>query len=94
MLTKLKVSSTSAQVLELKLPISQKIITATCSSATYFRKLMPADKMAATIIPDKIRLFEDSPLPLDERYMTKSKVAAAPQKSKYRYRVSCQQTHV
>ena len=53
-------SPTSVQVLEPKLPISQKIMTATCSSATYFKKLMPADKMAATMMPDNIKLFEDN----------------------------------
>ncbi len=50
-----------AQVLDAKLPISQKIITETCSLAMNFKKLIPAERMAATIIPDKIRLLDESP---------------------------------
>jgi hypothetical protein len=53
----INVRPTSLQVFEPKLPINQKMMTATCSSATYFKKLMPADKMAATIMPERIRLF-------------------------------------
>ena len=59
------ISNTSIQVLDPKLPMSQKIITATCSSAIYFKKLMPAESMAATMMPDKIKLFEETP-PLDD----------------------------
>jgi hypothetical protein len=61
------VIKTSAHVLEAKLPISQKIIIETCSSATYFKKLIPADKIAATIIPERIRLLDDKPPLADER---------------------------
>jgi len=57
--TKIKVKKTSAQVFEPKLPINQKIIMETCSSATYFKKLIPADNIAATIMPDNMRLWED-----------------------------------
>ena len=59
-------SATSPQLLEAKLPISQKMMTATCSSATYFRKLMPAERIEATMMPERIRLLEDSPS-ADER---------------------------
>ena len=52
---------TSVQVLEPKLPINQNIMTETCSSAIYFNKLIPADKIAATMIPERIRLLEDNP---------------------------------
>ena len=58
---------TSLQVFDPKLPINQKMMTATCSSATYFKKLIPADKMAATMIPERIRLFDESPPLEDER---------------------------
>src|SRR5210317_1413094 len=77
----IKVRPTSVQVFEPKLPINQKMMTATCSSATYFKKLMPADKMAATIMPDRIRLFEESPPLEDERYTTNNNVTAAPTKA-------------
>lgn len=73
---------TSAHVFETKLPISQKMIIETCSSATYFKKLIPADKMAATIIPERIRLFEEKPPLADERYTTKNRVPIAPMKAK------------
>ncbi len=61
------VIKTSAHVLEAKLPISQKMIIETCSSATCFKKLIPADKMAATMIPERIRLLEEKPPLEDER---------------------------
>ncbi len=51
----------SAHVFEAKLPINQKIITETCSLAINFKKLIPAERIAATIIPDKIRLLDESP---------------------------------
>ena len=47
--------------MEPKLPISQKMITLTCSSTMYLIKLTPADRMAETMIPDRIRLLEESP---------------------------------
>ena len=56
---KLETARTSIHVFDAKLPMSQKIITETCSSAMYFKKLMPADNIAAIIMPDKIRLFEE-----------------------------------
>ena len=60
-----KVRPTSVQVFEPKLPINQKMMTETCSSAMYFSKLIPADKIAATMIPESIKLFEEKP-PLEE----------------------------
>jgi len=76
--TNTKVKSTSVHVLEPKLPINQNIIIETCSSAIYFIKLMPADNIAATIIPDNIRLWEDA-LPLKEdKNITANSVPDAP----------------
>ncbi len=80
--TNKNVRPTSAQVLDPKLPINQKMITATCSSAIYFKKLMPADNMAATMIPERIKLVEETPPPEADRYMTKNKVVTAPIKAK------------
>ncbi len=57
--TKKRVKKTSTQVFDPKLPINQKIMMETCSSATYLMKLIPADKMAATMIPERIRLLEE-----------------------------------
>ena len=76
--TNKKVRPTSVQVFDPKLPINQKMMTATCSSATYFRKLIPADKIAATMMPERIRLFEESPPLEDERYITNNNVTVAP----------------
>jgi hypothetical protein len=70
--------ATSVHVLDAKLPISQKIMIETCSSAIYFKKLMPADRIAATMIPDRIRLLEEYPPPDDERYRTNIRVLMAP----------------
>jgi len=54
---------TSVQVLEAKLPINQKMMMPTSSPAIYLMKLTPADRMAATMMPERIRLAEDrSPL--------------------------------
>ena len=39
--------------------MSQKMMTETCSSAMYFMKLMPADRIAATMMPERIRLLEE-----------------------------------
>ena len=50
------------QVLEAKLPMSQKMMTETWSLARNLRKLIPADKIAATMIPDRIRLLEENPM--------------------------------
>jgi len=76
--TNKKVKKTSDQILEPKLPISQKIIIETCSSATYLIKLIPADKIAATIKPDNIKLVEDI-LPLeDDRTSTAPRVVTPP----------------
>ena len=79
---KLETTMASIHVFDAKLPISQKIITETCSSAIYFKKLMPADKIAAIIIPDKIRLFEEKfkPALLEEpaRKITRIRVEIAP----------------
>ena len=77
-MTNPRVKNTSVHVLEPKLPINQKMMTDTCSSAIYFKKLMPADKIAATIIPDRIRLLDEIPPPEADRYMTKPRVKAAP----------------
>jgi len=80
--TQTQLKETSAQVLEAKLPINQKMMMETCSSAMYLRKLIPADKMAATIIPDSIKLLEDiSPLK-EERDITATRVPTAPQNAK------------
>lgn len=74
------------QVREAKLPISQKIITETCSFAINFKKLIPADNIAATIIPDKIKLLDDNPpIGVEDEYdkkITKNRVAPAPAKAK------------
>lgn len=82
---KSSVSTTSNQVLEAKLPMSQKIITATCSSAVYLRKLIPAERMAPTIMPERIRVLEEREaeefFPVYERYITKSRVRQAPAKA-------------
>lgn len=58
---KVKTTIKLDQVFDAKLPISQKIITETCSLAMNFRKLIPAERIEATMIPDKIRLLEESP---------------------------------
>ena len=77
--------STLAQVLEAKLPMSQKIITDTCSLAMNFKKLIPAERIAATMIPDRIRLLEVRLLELcldePDRKITKNRVAQAPTKA-------------
>ncbi len=83
---KISIRHVSNHVLDAKLPISQKIMTETCSSAEYFKKLIPAESMAPTMIPDKIRLLEDS-LPMDflpeeEKKITKKSVEHAPVKAK------------
>ena len=74
--------ATSVQVREAKLPISQKIMTPTCSSARYFRKLIPADRIAATIMPDRTRLVDDNPPLPDARKTTSNNVPAAPTNAK------------
>ncbi len=57
-------------------------MTETCSSAIYFRKLIPAVRIDATMIPDNMRLLEETP-PLDEdRYSTNKSVIAAPVNAK------------
>jgi len=58
---KIMMVATLSHVLEAKLPISQKMMTDTCSLAMNFKKLIPAERMAATITPDKIRLLEERP---------------------------------
>ena len=77
-----KVKATSSQVRELKLPRSQKIITLTCSSATYLMKLIPADRIVATMIPDRMRLLEAIRPSKEEMERTKSRVSRAPTKAK------------
>ena len=77
MKTKAKVKITSAHVAALKLPMSQNIIKETCSSAIYLMKLMPADKIAETIIPDKMRLFDEIPPLPEDKYITKNRVKTA-----------------
>ncbi len=75
----------SNHVFEAKLPMSQKIITETCSLAINFKKLMPADRIAPTIIPDKIRLLDDNPaigfFEEKDKNITTNKVAQAPIKA-------------
>ncbi len=84
-IVKIQVIETSIHVFEAKLPISQNIITETCSSAMYFKKLIPAESIAATIIPDKIRLLDERVtaefLPEYERNITKKSVRHAPAKA-------------
>ena len=79
---KLETAIASIHVFDAKLPMSQKMITETCSSAMYFKKLIPADKIAAIIIPDKIKLFEEKfePVLLEEpeRKITRIRVEMAP----------------
>ena len=54
---------TSVQVAPAKLPMSQNIMTATCSSARYLQKLIPADKIAETMIPERIKCVDDRVFP-------------------------------
>lgn len=83
---KTRIRHASNHVLDAKLPMSQKIIMETCSSAVYFKKLIPAERMAPTMIPDNIRLLEESfPkgfFPEEEKYITKKRVKHAPVKAK------------
>jgi hypothetical protein len=79
--TNRKVNNTSAHVFEPKLPINQKIIIETCSSAKYFTKLMPADKTAATIIPANMRLTGDIRPSEVDRNITAKRVETAPIKA-------------
>jgi len=51
----------SNHVFEAKLPSNQEIITDTCSLEINFKKLIPAERIAPTIIPDKIKLLDDNP---------------------------------
>jgi len=65
--------------------MSQNIMTDTCSSATNFKKLMPADNMEETMIPDNIKLLDDKPsrvkvLP-EDRKITVNRVSAEPAKA-------------
>ena len=80
--TRAQVIDTSAQVRETKLPINQKMITATCSSARYLMKLSPAARIAATMMPERIRLLDEIPPPAEERKTTIARVATAPIKAK------------
>ena len=57
---KIRTAEKSSHVLDAKLSISQNIMTETCSLAMNFKKLIPAESMAATMIPDRIRLLDES----------------------------------
>ena len=69
------------QVAPARLPMSQKMMMPTCSSARNLRKPMAADRMALTITPARIRLVElrlRSPL---ARKSTTARVATPPAKA-------------
>ena len=81
-ITSYSIHYTKLYDLAAKLPMSQKIITETRSSAAYFKKLNPAESIAATIIPERIRLLDEYPpaVPPD-RYSTTANVITAPAKA-------------
>ncbi|GAB6160880.1 hypothetical protein JCM12298_00390 [Desulfothermus naphthae] len=69
------IKSALAHVDDAKLPKSQNTITETLSWARYLQKLIPAESIAETITPDKIKLFEEiPPLEVEERYTTTRRV--------------------
>jgi hypothetical protein len=71
-------NKTPFHVLDAKLPISQKIIIATCSSARYFKKLMPAERIAPTMTPERISVWAEIwPLKV-ESLITIKRVTMAP----------------
>jgi len=54
----------------------------TCSSAIYFRKPIPAERMDATITPERMRVFDESRESGAARENTAMSVASEPAKAK------------
>ncbi len=63
-------------------PMSQKMMMLTCSSARNLRKPMAAERMAATITPERIRLDEESRWSPAAKVSTATRAAILPAKAK------------
>lgn len=77
-----KVRRTSLQDFPTRLPISQKIMTPTCSLAKYLIKPIPADKIAETMTPARIKVLDESLSSGAASEKTMARVAIAPKKAK------------